>query len=143
MSAENVTVARRWFQEVWNEQKASSITELMHADAIGHTHTGVIKGPAAWKQQFWDPLVGAFSDFKVHVDDVLSDKEAVVVRWHATMEHTGGALGIAASGKPVAISGITWMTIRGGKIVEGWDGWDSTGLIVQCGGATLDPALLL
>ncbi len=143
MSAENVTVARRWFQEVWNEQKAASIAELMHADSIGHTHAGVIRGPAAWKQRFWDPLVGSFSDIKVHVDDVLSANDSVVVRWHGTMEHTGGALGIAASGKPVSISGITWMTIRGGKIVEGWDGWDSTGLVVQCGGATLDPALLL
>jgi hypothetical protein len=24
-------------------------------------------------------------------------------------------------------------------IVEGWDGWDSTGLLTQVGGASIDP----
>ena len=43
---------------------------------------------------------------------------------------------------PVAIKGITWLTVREGRIVEGWDAWDSTGLFAQCGGATVDPRLL-
>lgn len=28
---------------------------------------------------------------------------------------------------------MTWMVVQNGQIVKGWDGWDSTGLLVQCG----------
>jgi predicted ester cyclase len=141
MSATNVAIARRWFQEIWNEGKTSTITELMHPSAAGHVPSGTIKGPAEWRKAVWEPLAGSFSGMEVVVEDTVASGDVVVVRWRARMRHTGTALGIAASDRSVAFAGLTWMTIRDGQIVEGWDGWDSTGLLVQCGGATLDPAL--
>jgi len=113
----------------------------MHASAVGHTSSGETRGPEDWKRRVWDSLTGAFSDIKVAVDATVAVDETVVIRWRATMVHTGDALGIPPSKRPVAINGITWMTVHEGRIVEGWDGWDATGMIVQCGGATLDQRL--
>lgn len=141
MSATAVEVAGRWFKEVWNERKASTITELMHPSANGHSSSGDTKGPDDWKARFWEPFMGAFSNIVVDVEDMVTVDQTVVIRWRATMDHTGRGLGIAPSGRAVSITGLTWLTVRDGMIVEGWDGWDSTGLLVQCGGATLDPAL--
>lgn len=141
MGAAAIDVARRWFNEVWNDRRASTITELMHPSAVGHTSAGEVRGPAAWKASFWDPLMGSFSNIAVEIEDMVATGETVVIRWRATMDHTGKDLGIPPSGRRVAIAGLTWLTIQGGLIVEGWDGWDSTGLLVQCGGARLDPAL--
>jgi predicted ester cyclase len=141
MSATPTEVATRWFQEVWNERKPATIAELMHASAVGHTSSGETRGPEDWKRRVWDSLTGAFSDIKVAVDATVAVDETVVIRWRATMVHTGDALGIPPSKRPVAINGITWMTVHEGRIVEGWDGWDATGMIVQCGGATLDQRL--
>ena len=141
MTATAIDVARRWFNEVWNQGKAATITELMHPSAVGHTSIGDIKGPAEWKTRFWEPFMGAFSNMVVDIEDTVAADQTVVIRWRATMDHTGTGLGIAASRRQVSIAGLTWLTIREGMIVEGWDGWDSTGLLVQCGGATLDPAL--
>ncbi len=141
MSATSADVARRWFEEVWNQRKASTITELMHPSAEGHTSDGLTKGPDEWKRRMWDRLTGAFSSIKVSVDDLVSKDETVVVRWSATMVHTGDALGIPPSGKTVSITGITWLIVREGRLMKGWDGWDATGMLLQCGGATLHPAL--
>jgi predicted ester cyclase len=141
MSATPTEVAQRWFQEVWNERKHSTIGELMHPSAVGHTSSGETRGPEDWKKRVWNLLTGAFSDIKLAVDGMVAVDETVVVRWRATMLHTGHALGIPPSQNPVAIHGITWLTVRDGKIVEGWDGWDATGMFAQCGGVTLDPRL--
>jgi len=141
MSATPADVAKRWFNEVWNERKASTIAELMHPSAVGHTSAGETRGPADWKERVWDQLTGAFSDIRLVMEDLVAADRTVVIRWRVTMLHTGKALGIPPSGRPVSLTGLTWMTVREGLIVEGWDGWDATGMLVQCGGATLDPAL--
>ena len=142
MSATPTAVAKRWFNEVWSDRKAATIAELMHPSAVGHTSSGETRGPDDWRRRVWDVLTGAFSDIDLAVDGMVALDETVVVRWRATMVHTGAALGIPPSNRPVAISGITWLTVRDGQIVEGWDGWDATGMLVQCGGAILDQKLL-
>ena len=37
---------------------------------------------------------------------------------------------------------MTWVAVENGKIVEGWDGWDSTGLLVNVGAASLHPEVV-
>ena len=141
MSEANKGVARRWFQEVWNDRRAETIHELMHPQAIGHTSAGEIRGPEEWKQKFWDPFMGAFSDIALVVEDMVCDGDRVVVRWRASMKHTGGHIGVPETGRALSFPGLTWMVVRDGKLVEGWDGWDSTGMLVSIGGAQLHPNL--
>lgn len=141
MSEANKAVARRWFQEVWNERRAETIQELMHPQVKAHTPSGEIHGPAAWKQRFWDPFVGAFSDIKLDIEDLVAEGDRVVVRWQASMRHTGGHIGVPETGRALSFPGISWIVVRDGKLVEGWDGWDFTGMLVSIGGAQLHPAL--
>jgi steroid delta-isomerase-like uncharacterized protein len=141
MSEDAERVARRWFEEVWNQRRRESIYELMTADAVGHSPTGDTKGPDQWAKS-WERLTDAFGDIAIHVDAVLASGRDVVVRWSGTLTHGGSGLGIPASGRPARIQGMTWMAVENGKIVEGWDGWDSTGLLVQVGAASLHPEFL-
>jgi len=46
--------------------------------------------------------------------------------------HTGHELGIPASGRQVQFRGMTWMTFKDGKIVEGWDAWNLGALLETC-----------
>ena len=89
MSEANKALVQRWFQEVWNDRRPETIYELLHPQADGHTSNGKITGPDEWKRAMWDPLVGAFSDIKIKVQDMVADGDRVVVRWQATMKHTG------------------------------------------------------
>jgi len=136
MSVEqNVQLMRRWFQEVWNEGRLEAIHELLSADAIARGQDGAeseLHGPDEF-EGFVRKIRGAFSDMKLTVEDVFGAGDKVVLRWTATMKHTGDTLGIAATGCIVRSQGITIARIVDGKIVEGWDNWDQLGMLEQMG----------
>jgi predicted ester cyclase len=141
MSDASVQVAKRWFEEVWNQQRAATIHELLHPQAKGHTATAETTGPDEWKRAMWDVLTGAFSEIRIEILDLVAEGESVVARWRVTMRHTGPHMGVPETGRALDFTGMTWLVIRNGQIVEGWDGWDSTGMLVSIGGAQLHPNL--
>ncbi len=135
MSMQNLSLACRWFDEVWNHGRHETIHELMAPDAIGIGQGGAgaaIHGPGEF-QAFVERLRAAFPDMSVNVEDAFAAGDKVAVRWSATMTHQGGDLGIPASGKPVHITGISILRIVDGKIVAGWDNWDELGMMRQIG----------
>ena len=131
---ENIEVMRRWFREVWNEGRMETIQELFAPDgrAVGHYgERAEIHGPGEFLP-FVRQIRAAFPDVKVTIDDAFRARDKVVVRWSASMTHSGHAFG-PASGKPVLLTGITIARIAKGKIVEGWDNWDRLGMLEQIG----------
>ena len=138
MSVEdNVRLARRWFQEVWNEGRMQTVYELFAENGIatGQSEQGeMLRGPKEFAI-FVERIRGAFPDIKVMVDDAFGADDQVALRWSATMTHKGDQLGMAATNREVKISGITITRIRNGQIVEGWDNWDRLGLMRQIGPA--------
>ena len=132
MSSENVALARRWFEEVWNQRRTSTIDELMAAECRLSGLGRDITGPNAFKS-FHTAYLSAFPDRKVVVDETIADGDRVVLRWTATATHQGDGLGFAATGKPVQFSGVTITQIRNGKFVAGWDSFDQLGMLQQLG----------
>jgi len=55
----------------------------------------------------------------------------VATRWAIAAEHTGDFLGIAASGKPVYIMGVTHRRIVAGRIAVEWTVFDSLAVMAQ------------
>jgi len=49
------------------------------------------------------------------------------------MTHTGDALGLPPSGRPVRSRGISIARFVDGKVVESWDNWDQLGMLEQIG----------
>src|SRR5690349_3833602 len=120
---ENARLARRWFQEVWNERRAETIHELLLPDSVGHLEGGDVVGPHAFAAVHAE-FLKAFPEFRVTVEDTLAQGDQVVVRWSLTGRHHGEGFGRAATGKEVRCRGMTWMRLRDGKLVEGWDSWN-------------------
>ena len=136
MSVEqNIQLMERWFQEVWNEGRIETVYELMSPDAIARGQRGAeaeIHGPKEF-EQFVHEIRGAFSDMQVKVEDIFGAGDKVVLRWSATMTHTGEAFGHPASGSTVRSRGITIATFKEGQVVDGWDSWDQLGMLEQIG----------
>src|SRR3954463_11103552 len=123
---ESAALARRWFEEVWNQRRAGTVGELLRPDSVCHPDRGDMVGPAAFLA-FREQMLRALPDLHVTVEDVVADGDRAAVRWDATGTHTGPFAGTPATGKAVAFHGVTWIRCAGGKLIEGWDCFDATG----------------
>jgi steroid delta-isomerase-like uncharacterized protein len=142
---ENVALMRRWFEEIWNQGRLETVTELLAPNAIGMgqgEHDRIVHGPDDFLP-FAQRLRQAFPDIHVTVEDAFGSGDKVVVRWSATMTHLGNQLGIPASGKRVNITGMTLVRFSGGQIAEGWDNWDQLRMMQMIGALHVPTAKLM
>jgi steroid delta-isomerase-like uncharacterized protein len=129
MDTENVRLARRWFDEVWNQRRTDTIDELLTDESVGHSESGPLRGSREFKERAHAVFLAAFPDLRMTVEGTVAEGDQVVVRWAAAGTHLGGGLGFPASGKQVSFRGMTWIRFRDGKMNEGADCWNQAGLI--------------
>lgn len=103
MSATPSEIARRWFDEVWKQRKASTIYELSAPKIVGHMAHGRVETPAAF-EAVWKEMLALLPDLALEIQDIVGDDKSAVVRWRLTGTATGSALGIEATGQ----SGTPW-----------------------------------
>lgn len=128
MSEENKELARRWFEEVWNQGRESAIKEMYHRDgrAFGFPDPdSIINGPEEFAA-IWRTFRDVFSDIHVTVKELVAEGDKVAVLWTATMTHTGDGLGFPASSKKVSLPGSSFLLCREGQITEGRNQMDFT-----------------
>jgi steroid delta-isomerase-like uncharacterized protein len=124
MSAtENAALARRWFEEVWNQRRDQTVVELLADPCEGHMEGGEVRGPGDFLAAR-AALLGALPDLRVVVEGTLAERDEVAIRWSATGTHRGDELGPKASGRRIEFRGISWVRFQDGRIVEGWDSWN-------------------
>ena len=134
----SAALARRWFEEVWNQRKDATVTELFGAQSVGHMEGAEAQGPSQFLTMRAS-LLGAFPDLSVTVEDVVAEGELAVVRWSARGTHKGAVAGIPASGRGASFRGMTWMKFADGRIVEGWDSWNQGRLLEELRSAAAAP----
>lgn len=123
-------IGRRWFEEVWNARRGETIDELMAPDSQGHIQGGEYRGPDGFREM-QKTFLGALPDVHIEIEDILSEGDRAAIRWRARGNHTGEGFGFKASKRPIDVRGTTWMRVENGKVVEGWDTWDLTGLLAS------------
>jgi steroid delta-isomerase-like uncharacterized protein len=68
-------------------------------------------------------------DLTFTIDDVVADGDDVTIRWIAEGTHGGELLGIAGTGRPLAIRGVDMYRLEDGRIAESWTFWDLPGMV--------------
>jgi steroid delta-isomerase-like uncharacterized protein len=122
----NKELARKFFEEVWNQGNEAAIDRYVAADAHGND-LDFGTGREAFRRQ-WRHWRKAFPDLRFEVVDVIAEGDKVLTRWVLTGTHLGEIFGIAPTGRTVRVEGMSLDRIRDGQIVEGFDGWDALGL---------------
>jgi steroid delta-isomerase-like uncharacterized protein len=130
MASANALLARRWFEEVWNEKLDATVLELLDPNIVGQME-GVEVRSAEDFLKAREGLLDGFPDLHVTVDDVVSEGDNVVVRWSAEGTHKGAGLGIPPSRRRVSFRGRSWIVFANGRIVKGWDSWNLGQLFAQ------------
>ncbi len=136
MSAEaNKALARRFFEEFWDQKQLAVADELLAPNHVDHTPgspPGLPPGPEGIKQ-FGLFYFTAFPDIRVTIEDQVAEEDRVVTRWSAQGTNTGSLFGMPATKKSATITGITIDRTAGGKIVETWTNFDNLGMLQQLG----------
>ena len=135
MTDQNKALARRNFEEVWNQGKLAVIDELVAMDATFHDPNvpgGKFTGPEGLKQ-FVEIYKKAFPDVQLTIDDQVAEGDKVVSRWTATGTHKGDLMGIPPTGKRATVTGIDFDRYQDGKIVEAYASYDMLGMLQQLG----------
>ncbi len=134
MPADNKTIVRRLYEEVWNKRKLEVVNELISPSHAlqGSTIFGSSIGPEAYKRQVSRFLEG-YPDLHWAIEDTIAEKDKVVACWTLSGTHKGDFMGVPATNKKVSVGGMTIHHIAGGKIMDSHTNWDALGMMQQLG----------
>jgi steroid delta-isomerase-like uncharacterized protein len=132
MSPDNKALARRWFEEVWNKGRVEAIDEMFASDGRAYGLGDQPLGPSDFKT-FHAAYRKAFPDMRIHIDHVIAEGDLVAMRWTVAATHRGELMGLVATGKPSRFEGMSFLRIRDGKIIEGWNVFDQLSMFKQLG----------
>ncbi len=131
----NKAVIRRAINAVLNQGQLDLVSELFAEDLREHDPQQAV---AETPQQAFINAVkmfrSAFPDNVMHIDAQIAEGDLVATRWTMTGTHRSEFMGIAASNRPVEVSGIFFDRLQEGKIAETWANYDLHGLLAQIRG---------
>ncbi len=130
MSTENKNIVRRLYDEVWNKRKLDLVAQIIspsHA-LLDPFVSGSQVGPELYRRRVLD-LTTSFPDLRFTLEDVIAEKDKVVVSWVISGTHKGEFMSIPPTGKKVSVEGITIHYLRDGKILDSNARWDVMGLL--------------
>jgi steroid delta-isomerase-like uncharacterized protein len=135
MQDQNKQLARRWFEEVWNQGRDGAIDEMLSPEGVGFglAEAGTeVQGPEQFKP-FVRNFRDAFPDLRIIVEDMVAESDKVAIRFRVTGTHKGNGLGFPATGRTINLTGMTIIQFASGKLVHGWNNWDQLAMMEQLG----------
>jgi C-1 hydroxylase len=119
---ENKALVRREQGELWNHTgDLDAAAELFAPDRVEDA-----------KQEAANVRRG-FPDLESTIEDLIAERDKVVVHWRAQATHQGEYMGIPPTGNRVNFTGISIYRIEGGQIAESWSVSDLLGMMQQLG----------
>ena len=130
----NKELIRRLVTEGWGKGDQATVDVLLAPSFVDHAAElgGGASDAAGFKAQVRE-FRSAFPDGSTQIDDLIAEDDKVVLRWTDGGTHRGPFMGVAPTGKRVALTGIDIYRVADGKIVEYWCSEDVLGLLEQLG----------
>ena len=117
-------IVNEWFERVWKAREKSAMDALVADDAVAHFAGGAQVCGIAQFSHLRNMFFGAFPDLSVRILRSVGDDTRACLHWEAAGTHKGGFAGVASTDRKITFSGMNFVTVRDGKITEGWDCWD-------------------
>jgi steroid delta-isomerase-like uncharacterized protein len=139
--AENETLLHRWFEEVWNQRREDAIDELADENVVAYGLTDEKGETVSGREGFKNlhrAFLSAYPDLKITVEDAISEGNKVAARCTVRATHAGEGLGVAPTNQPIEFTGLVFVKIKDGRIVEAWNEFDFMKMYSQVGALTLN-----
>ena len=120
LASKNKVLVRRIYEEMWNQNEPDLAAEIFAQP----------EGVKNFLRQF----LPSFSDLQHTVDEMIAEGDQVATRFTARGTHSGPWMDVPATGRAIQYTGVTWVRIENGKIVEHQTWWDKAGLMEQVTG---------
>ena len=122
----NKAIARRVFDEIFNQGKFEVADEIYAPDFRNHgLHQTIdLKTDQEWVHS----EKKAFPDLRMSIQQMVAEGDRVAVLWTFQGTHTGwGYEGLPPTGTRVEVRGITIWRVVDGRIVEEWSSFSEAG----------------
>jgi steroid delta-isomerase-like uncharacterized protein len=126
------TLARRYFDDIWNRRDIAAIDQVVAANVVGHVNATTLHGKEVLKTRV-GALAAAYPDRRFTIEDLVADRDRVVVRWTFEGTNTGPLYGNPATGRRVSVTGMNLFRVAAGRITELWVSADDLGELEQLG----------
>lgn len=131
---EKKAIVYRLNTEIWNQKNADAVDEIFAPDVVIYrSGRPVIQGSETLRQWVANYARNTWGDSQATIEEIVAEGELVVTRWTVRGTHAGEWRGIAPTGKPVTITGMTIHRVVDGKIAEAWAEEDWLGVMQQIG----------
>ena len=133
MTEQDRNLGARWFEEVWNKKRRDAIAEMLSPDGVLYDGANKSIGPDGF-YPFFDRIHNTFTDIRATVHDTIAEGDKVCFRWSFEGTHSGDGLGMPATNRRVATTGMGIIRVKDSKMIEAWQNWDMLGLLEQITG---------
>ena len=134
MSTNPEQIVRTLIEEGFNEGNLEVVDAVTSPELIEHQNFGPDHAPgAAGARAVVESLRRAFPDFRLTIEDLVSDGNKVWLRMVATGTNSGSFMGNAPTGRPIRIDVFDVIRVEDGKMVEHWGVPDRLGAMLQLG----------
>lgn len=126
---ENKKIAKRWLDELWTKGNYEVASEFMVPDYVRHDPFNVVNSPEEYCQNFIEMYRTAFPDMVFTAEEIIAERDLVLIRWSAIGTNTGPLKNIPPTNIKSTIHGMDLLRIKDGKITESWPGFDGVAIL--------------
>lgn len=130
---EKLTLVSRIYEEVINQGNFDVFDELVSADIVEHEEFPGLEPNREGVKQFFRMFRSAFPDLRFQVEEMFAAGDKVVTRLVMHGTHEGEFMGMAPTGKKIAVKAIDIFRVADGKIAEHWGLSDTMTMMQQLG----------
>lgn len=130
MEKDTKALVRRFYEAGTGD--LSAMDEIVAEDFVDyHWLPDMQPGVESARAWFQDVLGSVFSDMEVKIDFMVAEGDMVDCHFALHAKHTGEFAGIKPKGNAVVIPAISTFRVKGGKLAEAWELFDSGPLMEQ------------
>ena len=105
------------FMEAEAVQDWDTVYQFIAPDCVNYSPTGVVRGHEEM-HRFDAAMFAGLQSWRRTILDIVADGDTVVFRWRAEAR-------LRPSGKQAVWEALSWVRMKDGQIVEGWQYFDS------------------